>query len=281
MLPSEALLRGREIKFPTRRSYGCLALAFTAFAVYGSLLPADFHSIPLNAAWDHFTTSILTVPSSRVSRTDVLANVLLFVPIGFTLAGSLLLDRGRRFAFRAVGVILPSSVAVSLATEFLQTFTESRVPSIIDVTAQTAGCVVGVGAWMALGDSITTWCRATLAATGGDRLFRILSAYTVGWIFINLAPFDITVDLSDLLGRLRSGRIAFTPFAGSDFPVDALRMGRLRGVCQRRTPGCPLDCLETRRRTSVGCGGVLLRRGDRRDRRNVAGVHRIAFRHRD
>jgi VanZ family protein len=177
----------------------------------------DFQSIPLDAAWNDFRTSILASPSSRISRSDVLANVLLFVPIGFTMAGSLLLDRHRRFIVRAVAVILPVSVAISLVSEFLQTFVAGRVPSRIDVASQTAGCLIGVGAWAVVGDSVTAWGRETLAATRGNRLPRILAAYVVGWILVNLVPFDITLDMSDLVARIRSGQIAFLPVAGPDF----------------------------------------------------------------
>lgn len=139
------------------------------------------------------------------------------MPIGFTIAGSLLLDRHRGLIVRAVAVILPVSVAVSLASEFLQTFVAGRVPSRIDVTSQTAGCLIGVGAWAVMGDSLTAWGRETLAATRGDRLPRILAAYAAGWILVNLAPFDITLDVSDVLARIRSGQIALVPVAGPEF----------------------------------------------------------------
>jgi glycopeptide antibiotics resistance protein len=201
--------------FPTRRSYFALALAFIAFAVYGSLLPFDLQPVPLASAWDQFRATVIASPS-RISRSDVLANVLLFVPIGFALAGSLLVDRTRRLAtLGAIVAILPVSLAVSALAEFLQTFTVGRVPSHLDIAAQTVGCLLGIAVWAVTGSGLTRWLRDSFAATGQDRLSRVLAAFAAGWLFMNLAPFDITVDVGDLARRVRDGKITLVLFSDS------------------------------------------------------------------
>jgi glycopeptide antibiotics resistance protein len=200
--------------FPTRRAYLLCAVAFSAFAVYGSLLPFDLHPVSVGAAWDQFRAAIVAVQRTRLSRSDVLANILLFVPIGFTLAGGLLLDRRRRVLLvAAAALILPFSVAVSATAEFLQVFSQGRVPSPLDIAAQTVGSAIGVLAWALVGPALTQWIREAVVASGEDRLSRLLTTYAAAWLFFSLAPFDITVDLGDLAERVRSGKIALAPFS--------------------------------------------------------------------
>jgi VanZ family protein len=103
---------------------------------------------------------------------------------------------------------------VSLTAEFLQIFASGRIPSNTDIAAQTLGCAAGVIAWLFVGQQLTGWLRATLAARPQDRLARVLTAFVAGWVFVNLAPFDITVDAGDLAARVRSGKIALVPFSG-------------------------------------------------------------------
>jgi VanZ family protein len=219
----------RDSPFPTRRSWFGLAAAFFAFAIYGSLLPFDFQPVSVADAWDLFRHTVLTTVSPRrISRSDFLANVLLFVPAGFTLAGALLLDRaGRRGWLATAGVVLPVSLAVSLLAEFLQIFTGDRIPSNTDIAAQTMGALLGIVTWAAGGERLTTWLREALAAVREDRLSRLLTGFAACWIFVNLAPFDITVDLGDLAARVRSGKISIVPFGASAMPAAQQRWDAL------------------------------------------------------
>jgi len=201
----------------TRRSYAVVGLAFMAFAVYGSLLPFEFRPIPFDAALSTFSSVVLSRPPSRISRSDLLANSLLFIPVGYALAGALLLGRGGGWpTLRAATTILPLSVSVSLVAEFLQLFTGNRVPSNTDIAAQLAGSLAGIAAWLVVGERSTAWLRETFAARTDDRLARVLFGFALGWVFVNLAPFDITVDAGDLAARLRSGNISVVPFSGPD-----------------------------------------------------------------
>jgi glycopeptide antibiotics resistance protein len=204
-------------RFPvlaTRRTYFVLALGFAAFAVYGSLLPFRLQPMRFDEALESFGRVVFTLNPTRVSRTDMLANALLFVPIGFTLAGSVLLGSpGIRTLLLAPLVILPFSLSVSLLAEFLQMFAMRRVPSNIDIWTQTAGTFVGVAAWALIGNQATRWINETVQAHGSDRLKRALIAYTVLWALVNLAPFDISLDLGELAARVRSGKVALVGFA--------------------------------------------------------------------
>lgn len=110
--------------------------------------------------------------------------------------------------------ILGVSLAVSLTAEFLQVFASGRIPSNIDIAAQTVGCAAGIATWLLVGQRSTEWLRAAFDAHPRDRLARVLTVFVAGWVFVNLAPFDITVDAGDLAARVRSGKIALVPFSG-------------------------------------------------------------------
>ena len=193
-------------------------MVFIAFAIYVSLIPFDLRRMSLAEAWATFEAALATWPK-RVSRSDALANTLMFCPIGFALMGSLLADRTSRWTLVwSPLVILPISLLSSVAAEFVQTFTVDREPTTIDIMSQTAGCAIGMAGWMVAGMPLTRWVRATLAASPEDRWGRVLIGYTAAWVFISLAPFDFTFDVGDLGSRLSSGSITIVPFTGGALP---------------------------------------------------------------
>lgn len=209
--------------FPTRGTWALLALSFLLFAAYASLLPFDLEPVPFDDAVSSFGNIVTHPLRVRLSRTDLVANVLLFVPVGFCLTGALRLGRARWWSGPVASVVaLAVSVPWSLAIEFAQLFTADRVTSMADVGAQTLGTVVGVVLWEAFGDEVTGWLRqATGARSRAERVERALAAYVVLWAFVNLAPFDLTLDVGTLGGRLRRGAIQLVPipFGGRDRPL--------------------------------------------------------------
>src|SRR5688500_9736964 len=111
--------------FPTRRAFAWLAVAVVAFALYVSLLPFRLQPVPLGAAWDDFRLAMSSWPG-RVPRVNFLANILLFVPVCFSLCGALRADRQRRLNMGALLVVLCSSVVESLTAEFIQELAPNR-----------------------------------------------------------------------------------------------------------------------------------------------------------
>ncbi len=206
---------------PTRRTYAWLAGAAIAFVLYASLIPFHVTYVPLGDALDHFKAVMWPASLGRTSRTNFLANLLLTVPVGFGLAGARLCDRGRRViaVLGATAFSLGLGLVVSLSAEFLQEFAPGRVPALADVQAQAVGCLAGVIAWLVAGPAITTWVRMAQLRRGQDRLAQGLIAYAFVWAAVNLAPFDITLDLGELSQRVHSGMITIIPFAGAGQPL--------------------------------------------------------------
>lgn len=209
--------------FPSRGTWALLGAAFILFAAYASLVPFDLRPVPLDAALREFRDVVAHPLRLRFSRTDLVANVLLFVPIGFCLAGALRLGSTRWWSGPlATLLILCVSIPWSLAIEFAQLFTAARITSVGDVAAQTFGAVVGIVLWESFGAELTTWLRTTMAARSRtERIERGLATYVVLWAFVNLAPFDLTLDLGTLAARFRRGGIQLVPvpFAGPNGAV--------------------------------------------------------------
>jgi glycopeptide antibiotics resistance protein len=205
-------------------------LLFVAFAAYGSFVPFDLHRVPLSDAIARFRA----VPAAdpwHASRTDFLANVLLFVPIGFTLAGAIA-GRSRGLAVIAVPLAAAAGLTISIGIEFGQIFAGGRTPSWNDVMAETIGGVMGATAWLAAGPLVADWLRP-LAGQGTPlgRARRLLGLYAAGWLVLHLLPFDFTLRVSELADKYRSGRIVVKPFADVPGAWEAL-MAVVAGALQ-------------------------------------------------
>lgn len=167
--------------------------------------------MPFDGALAWFERAVFTARVERTSRSNYLANALLFVPIGFGASGALLAGRRRAAALVAVPATLALSVAVSVTAEFLQIYVPGRIVSRADIVAQTLGCAAGIAVWIGAGNWLTGWLRTASDRQRGDRVARALSAYAVLWVLVKLAPFDFTVDLGHIANRYRRGLIALTP----------------------------------------------------------------------
>jgi VanZ family protein len=202
---------GSASLFPTPRHYGWLALGFLAFAVYGSLVPLDFRPLAIGEASARYWTA-WQVPIRVESRSDWLSNILLFIPLGFLLAGWLAVDRPRRVVAVAVLAIPAVSAALSAAIEFAQVYFPSRTVSSRDVVAETIGGVIGGATWLAAGPWLTGLARAG-AKGGGGRAAWLLPAYSLALILVHVIPLDITISPGELYHKYKAGMIQLVPFA--------------------------------------------------------------------
>jgi len=139
---------------------------------------------------------------ARASRADMFNNVLLYLPLGFCIA-LLLEPRFGRLAAIAAGLVC--GALLSLAMEVTQASIAIRVPSLTDLSLNSAGSLagaVGGSAWHALG------ARMTPQANPRSRSAAIALAILVLWLLARLWP--ILPDLS--LGQFkRAVRPLFSP----------------------------------------------------------------------
>src|SRR5206468_9286760 len=119
---------------------------------YGSLVPLDFRSEPLTAAW----TAFLKTPYLHLgvgSRADWVANLLLYMPLGFFATGWVA-TASRQRAMAANILVFMSCVLLAVAVEFTQLFFPPRTVSLNDILAETLGTCVGIAVWGYAGERL-------------------------------------------------------------------------------------------------------------------------------
>lgn len=198
-----------------------LAAAFMGFAAYGSFVPFDLKRVALAEAVERFAATPY-VPLAEASKTDLLTNVLLFVPIGFFLLGALA-ARSRRLGVAAWPFVVAAGFTFATAIEFGQIFVSGRTPSWNDVAAETIGTTAGAALWILAGPFVAGWFQAAgRSASPTDRLYRILGIYAALWLLLGLLPFDYTVRPQELAEKFRAGRIVLQPFGPGTTATDVV-----------------------------------------------------------
>lgn len=197
---------------PTARTYGVLTLGTLAFILYGSLVPFEFRARPWGETVDAFSFAM----SSRLkiqSRSDALANVMLGVPLGFSLLGLLCVDRKSKHREMVCGVaILPACVLFSAMVEFAQLYCPTRTCAGSDVLMQAIGVVIGSVGWFILGQWLTEQARKAWAGPRiGGSAGRLLVAYLALLACVQALPLDLTLSPRDVYKNVRD-KVTYIPF---------------------------------------------------------------------
>jgi len=201
--------------WPRRRHFFWLAVFSTVVAVYGSLVPLDCTPVPWAEAVAQFE-HLLRSPVRVESRSDWMANVLLFVPVGGCWLAALTLDRRLGSTILIAPATLAACAGLSVVLEFSQIFFPPRSPSQNDIAAQVVGAVIGVILWGAMGQPLADWTRQSTARRHPrQRLDWLLEVYLVGLVVCSLLPFDLTIRPGELVQKYRAGEIGLVPFANT------------------------------------------------------------------
>lgn len=162
-------------------NFALITLIVVSFILYGSLYPFAFHSAP-PGAWDALVGSW----KERPGRGDLLANILLYVPLGYF--GSLSLGRGIGTTMRALLVAL-FGACLSIGVELTQYYDAGRNTAASDVYTNIAGTVIGIAAALSAGSG--GWRRLPLPRRADPAILLLLGA----WTGYNLFPFAPVIDL--------------------------------------------------------------------------------------
>lgn len=206
------------------RWYLTAGLLFTAIAIYGSLVPLTYQPRP----WDEALAAFAQIRYLQLgvdSRADFVANILLFIPLGFCFMGALRVDRRGRAAAVAAGIgVALSCAALSTAIEFTQVFFPPRTVSINDIVAETTGASIGIIAWALGGGALTGWTRRFFACRERSGLaIHFLMLYAALFAASEMLPLDITISLHELADKYRQGRVVLLPFSHAfDSPMLAV-----------------------------------------------------------
>ncbi|MGH7893181.1 MAG: VanZ family protein, partial [Candidatus Binatia bacterium] len=185
-----------------------LALAYAAFVIYGSLIPFEIRPRSFDAALRAFSQ----IPHLRLgvaSRADWVANILLYIPLAFLLAGAAASARSAvgRFAGTLAAVLFCLLLAV--AVEFTQLFFPPRTVSQNDLIAEAIGTGLGVAFWFAAGRRIVGLAKEV--KIGGPLATRAaITLYVAGYLAFSLFPYDFLVSAKELAAKLgEPGRSAW------------------------------------------------------------------------
>ena len=220
------------LRIPVRRKHlispplGLWAV-FTLFIIYGTVLPFRFVSDPvfIRDKVARITLNPFMSPDTgrRVSIPDVAQNVLLFLPFGFL--GVLALNRPGTSRILTVAKVAALTAAVSAGVETLQLFTLDRTTSFTDVVASTIGAVVGGLACRPL----TAWWARWRRTVRSDVLTGLpaFDPFVAAGLLVcaaALAPFDITLDVGNVVGKLHV--LQADPWQRASFGAELLAMSR-------------------------------------------------------
>ena len=156
--------------------------------VYASLFPFNFESRTLGEAMGRFHKGFAPQP---IDVGDFIANILLVLPLGYFLLGTLRVDRAGGSLLATASALGFASV-LSVSVEFLQAFFPPRTPCLHDILAQVLGACLGAGIWHCCGRDLTARVRHAWA-TGDlrDHAGLLLGLYTAGLVALTLLPFNL------------------------------------------------------------------------------------------
>jgi glycopeptide antibiotics resistance protein len=242
-----------------RIAYATAAAGFVAYAVWGTLFPFDFHAVPLETAALVFWGR-LAADANALSLTDLVSNVLLFLPIGLFMCAALERTWSARSitpSGRAALITLAAAIALSGIIEFGQVFVSWRTPSILDVAAEVLGAACGIAIWRQIRSECDALLRAALAMIDrSTRLERILLACCAAFAIAWWLPADFTLRPAEIGDKYAHKRLLlpFTPSPDAATPSDlaaiavtAIPMGLAAALC-----GCG-----PRSRRSVASGAII------------------------
>lgn len=190
-----------------------MALLYLVFVIYGSLVPLQFRSLPLEVAVAEFRNlPFLTLGIG--SRADWVANLLLFIPLAFLWTAVLAI--GRHLTFRVLSSLLVAAgcVALSFGIEFTQLYFPQRTVSQNDIMAESLGGFLGVMTWWLFGSRLSSWYEGwRLAHAPAELAERLAWGYLLAIYAYNLLPLDLTLSAVELFHKWREGKLHLIPFA--------------------------------------------------------------------
>lgn len=168
-------------------------LAVVVFLIlYGSLFPFRFEDAGIGS----LSGLLAELRWARTTRSDIVANLLLYLPFGACIAWLLAPRLGAVLAL--VGALVAGAV-LSTVIEIAQIYETRRVASLADIVFNTAGAASGAALALLL--------RAAGSSLGRHPLDRVLAhpiaaALVLLWIFYRLVPFAPVLGPEEWLAAL-------------------------------------------------------------------------------
>ena len=168
-----------------------VTVVIAAVIVYGSLYQFQFR-VPKDGIgpWATLIASVW----DRPSRSDVVANVLLYTPFGFFF---LLSARGASRPYGVLVLATATGTLMSLCMELTQYYDAGRVTNFSDLVTNTLGTLLGGLAAMAVGASFRLPLVGEVAAR------PIPSLLIISWLGYRLYPYVPTINVHKYWNALK------------------------------------------------------------------------------
>ncbi len=227
-----------------RRIAASLLAVITLLIVFGSLYPFSFSLESAEAlarsGW---------LPRAGTTRSDVAANVLLYLPFGACLAWLLAPRTGGALAALAATLI---GAALSFVIETAQLYETRRVSSLADFACNTAGAFAGACLALAIARTRRNLQTSRFA---GFLHHPVAAALLLSWVGYRLAPFAPAFDPAEWAAAFGALSLGGT-FAVAAFLAHAIAWLAILAVSDRLAPGRAL-ALASGAMAAVLAGRVL------------------------
>jgi VanZ family protein len=161
--------------------------------LYGSLFPFEFDT----SAFPALAKAAASLAFERASRGDIVANVLLYIPLGLCMAMAL---PGRWRVYAKLTLTIAAGTLLSLGVELMQTMEPARVSSLTDVVLNAAGTAIGAVVALSYA-AVGTHVR--IPGLVESRPAPVPLGFVLLWLGYRLAPFVPTLDWQKIKDSLK------------------------------------------------------------------------------
>ncbi len=199
---------------------GWATVVVFVFVFVVSLVPFDFFG------WGASSTAgtFFVRRSLPDELPDVFANLVLYIPLA---APAYLSLRRRSAALTSAFMTFVGAMALSVVFEFVQAFSPSRVSSLVDVTANGVGAILGISIAESMRYAVPGWTRKIQAEFQARPHAVWVKLYVCGLVAAAAMPFTFAMDGGKLYRNIRSTRLV--PFEALVQERDAMIEARLAG----------------------------------------------------
>ena len=198
-----------------KKSAQYLLVAYCLFIVYGCFIPFHFNLDPnfVRWRWEVFLLEPIHGRIPRASLSDVVSNILLFVPFGILCIWVRMANGARQRALLPVLLTAGYGLVFGVAIESGQTLSPWRSPSPLDVMCNATGALIG-----AISGRVLFRAFERSVKTGFVHVLRQQpSLLVLGYLFLGVLvdsfyPFDVTLDLSAIWQNVKQSQLI--PFNG-------------------------------------------------------------------
>jgi VanZ family protein len=197
-----------KIPFMNSKKFLYFSFAYALFIIYGSLVPLDYRDMPFEDALLSFQ-QIRYLDLGAASRADWIANILLYIPLTFSLTAAFS-NKAKPFALTLFisTLILGFSISLAVTIEFYQQFFPPRTVSQNDLIAETLGSVTGLVLWLGYGKHLTKLYQHILQG-GKDALLASATLYILAYLTLSFFPYDFVTSFQELQNKLANGNDVF------------------------------------------------------------------------